>query len=93
MEVEKGHRENGGEVDAGEEDGTEEGYRFHGARVAFCGVGQLSLFLGHLKVEFGFFLRDDVVELGSGLVLLVAQERVIRTALLWISNRCNVVYA
>lgn len=65
LEIEKGHGEDGCEIRTREEDGTEEGDGFHGAGIAFCSVGELSLFFGHLKIKFGFFLGDDVIELGS----------------------------
>lgn len=63
LEIEESHREDGSEIGAGEEDGTEERNRFHRARIAFCGMSELALFFGHLEVKFRFFLGDDVVEL------------------------------
>lgn len=61
MEIEECHAEDGGEPGAREEDSAEEGDGFHGRGVTFRGVGELALFAGHLEVQFGFFLGDDVV--------------------------------
>ena len=92
LEVEKGHREYGCEVSAGEEDRAEERDRFHGSGIPFAGMGQFSLLTSHLKVQLAFFLGDDVVELS--LCVSISRMRfglTLLTALRWISNRCKVV--
>ena len=61
LKIEEGHREDGGQVGAREEDRAEKGNGFHGCAVAFRGMCELALLTSHLEVEFGLFLGDDVV--------------------------------